>query len=135
LWGDADDPVVVAGGGDDPGDVRPVPVAVVEVLPRLARGQIDAVDVVDIAVVVVVDPVARGLAEVRPDVGGEVGVAQSRAGVDDRDGDALAFGELPGAGQVQQGAGRDRPLLSLAGIVGARGARRPRPGGRRANSA
>ena len=39
-----------------------------EVLGRAARRQVDAVDVVDVAVAVVVDAVAGDLAEVRPDV-------------------------------------------------------------------
>ena len=64
-------------------------------------------DVVDVAVAVVVDAVARDLAEVRPDVRREVGVVEPRAGVDDRDDDARALREsahAPGRSSTVPGA-------------------------------
>ena len=82
-------------GGDDPGDVRAVAVAVGEVLAGPVAREVDAVDVVDVAVVVVVDAVAGDLAEVRPDVRREVGVVEPRAGVDDRDRHAGARARAP----------------------------------------
>ena len=58
------------------GRCRPCGIAVVV-------DEVPAVDVVDVAVAVVVDAVARDLAGVGPDVGGEVGVVVVDAGVDD----------------------------------------------------
>ena len=94
--GDADDAAPVGGGGDDPGDVRAVAVAVADVLARAGRREVDAVDVVDVAVAVVVDAVARDLAEVGPDVRRQVGVIELDPAVDDRDRDARALRERPG---------------------------------------
>src|SRR4029077_15551489 len=76
------------------------------------------VDVVDVAVVVVVDVVARRLVEVRPDVRGQVRVLDVRARVDHGDGDALAGRDVPGGGQVDDRVGRDGPLLSGAWVQG-----------------
>ena len=80
--------------GPDP--AAPVPEAV---LGRFAGRDLD----VDEAVGVVVDPVARDLAGVGPDVRGEVGVVVVHAGVDDGDVDAV-----PGrSGSTGQAAGYD----------------------------
>ena len=46
-------------------------------------------------------------------------MVEPRAGVDHRDDDAGAARELPRAGKVEHGAGRDRPLLALARVGGA----------------
>jgi hypothetical protein len=113
LRGDTDDPAGVAGGAGDPGDVRPVPLPVVERLPGRTCGQVDTVHVVDVAVAVVVDSVAGSLVEVRPDVRAQVDVVQPGAGVKDRDRHAAAFGEIPGIGQVEHSAGGNRPLVTL----------------------
>jgi hypothetical protein len=67
---------VVSPGADRPRDVRPVTVVVGRVV--VVVDEIPTMDVVDVAVAVVVDPVrgaARaGFAGVRPDVRGEVGM-------------------------------------------------------------
>ena len=49
--------------------------------------EVVAVDVVDVAVAVVVEPSAGDLGRVRPDVGGEVGMRVVDAGVDHADDD------------------------------------------------
>ena len=74
------------------------------------RREVDAVDVVDVAVAVVVGAVARHLAEVDPDVRREVGVLEPRARVDHRHHDARALRERPTPRQVEHRAGRASPI-------------------------
>src|SRR4029079_34711 len=52
---------------------------------RVVVEEVPAVDVVDVTIPVVIDPVARGLERVGPDVGREISVADVDAGVDDPD--------------------------------------------------
>ena len=121
-----DDAAPVGGRGDDPRDVRAVPVAVAEVLRGLAGAEVDAVDVVDVAVAVVVGAVAGQLAEVGPDVRRQVGMVELGAGVDDRDDRARALRQPPGARQVEHAARGEGPLLVLQRLGRhARGARPP----------
>ena len=72
-----------------PGDVRAVAVVVEVVDGVVVVAEVPAVDVVDVAVAVVVDPVgllaAARLARVRPRPRGEVRMAEVDAVVDDRD--------------------------------------------------
>jgi hypothetical protein len=69
--GDAGDPdAVSARRGEDAADVRAVPVGVRG--RRVAVPEVEAVDVVDEAVAVVVAPVAGRLAGVRPQIGAQV---------------------------------------------------------------
>ena len=89
----------------------------------LRRGQVDAVDVVDVAVAVVVGAVAGHLLEVGPDVRREVGVVELGAGVDDRDDRAGALGETPRAREVEHAALGERPLLVLQRLGGGERAR------------
>ena len=96
---DAD--AVVADGADDAGDVGAVAVLVVGVAVLVAR--VVAVDVVDEAVLVVVEAVAGDLAPVHPQVRLEVEVVEIDAGVEDDDGDGVA----PGRDGVRRG-GRPR---------------------------
>ena len=75
------------------------PVPVVVVRGGVALDEVPAVDVVDVAVVVVVDAVSGDLAGVCPDVVGKVGVVSVDAAVDDGDDDRSAGpGEIPGCG-------------------------------------
>ena len=73
---------------DDARDVRAVAVVVGGV--AVAVDEVGAVDVVDEAVAVVVDAVARHLARVGPQVGREVAMGEVDAGVDHGDGDVAA---------------------------------------------
>ena len=91
LRRDADHAAPVGRRGDDAGDVRPVAVAVREVLPGGHGRQIDAVDVVGEAVLVVVGSIAGDLAEVRPGVRRQVRVIELGAAVEHGDGDAGAL--------------------------------------------
>ena len=91
---------------DRAGDVRPVPELVVRQV--VAVDEVPAMHVVDVAVVVVVDAVARDLARVGPDVAGEVGVGQLHPGVDDGDHHA----RVPG-GRVPGGLGVDVDVALL----------------------
>ena len=72
--------------------------------------------VVDVAVGVVVDPVAGNLGEVRPGVRRQVRVVEAHPGVHHGHDDARALGQRPRAGEVEQRVGRDRPLLALQGV-------------------
>ena len=87
--GDADDARPVQRRRDRPGDVRAVTVVAGIVDRRVVVAEVPAVDVVDVAVAVVVDAVARGVspglvhARAR-----EVRVAEVDTVVDDRDDDA-----------------------------------------------
>src|SRR3546814_5342783 len=90
---------IAAIGGDDPGGNRAVAVMV----PRLVvvSQKIPADDVVDIAVAVVVDAVARRLARILPDIGPiEIGVVPVEPAVDDRDDDRPGIGAELGPGAV-----------------------------------
>ena len=117
---DADDAdAVVADRGDRARDVRAVAVGVVGQV--VVVDEVPAVHVVDVAVAVVVDAVARDLARVRPDVGGEVGVVVLDPGVDDGDDDVGAAGRrVPGRLGVDVGVARlvEAPHLRQARVVG-----------------
>src|SRR3546814_5076740 len=72
-------------------------------VPRLVvvSQKIPADDVVDIAVAVVVDAVARRLARILPDIGPiEIGVVPVEPAVDDRDDDRPGIGAELGPGAV-----------------------------------
>ncbi len=103
--GDADESGgVVAVGGDGAGAVGAVAVVVVGI--AVARVGVEAVDVVDHAVVVVVDAVAGDLGGVDPEVGREVGMRKMDTAVDDRDNHARGVvGHGPGGGGVDVGPG------------------------------
>src|SRR5205823_7675554 len=76
--------------------------------------EVPAVDVVDLAVAVIVDTVARDLARVRPEVGREIRMCVHHAVVDDRDDDARAArGHVPGRDEV--GVGADE-AATLSGV-------------------
>ena len=63
--------------------------------------EVPAVDVVDVAVVIVVEVVVGDFVGVDPEVGGQVGVGEVHAGVDDGDDDGgAAGGDAPGFGSV-----------------------------------
>src|SRR5262249_24208377 len=109
--GDAD--AVVADRPDGAGHVGAVAVVVHGV--AVVVHEVVAVDVIDVAVVVVVDAVAGDFAGVGPDVGGQVGVVVVDAALDDGDGDAAgAGGRVPGLGGVDVGV---RGAAALAGVV------------------
>jgi hypothetical protein len=131
--GDAADADGVLRGGDGAGDVGAVAVLVGGDV--VGGDEVPAAPVVDVAVVVVVEVVGlapgAGLAGVRGDLAGEIGLGQGDAGVDDGDGDARAGGaERPCLGGVDvgvEGAGApedrlagvaQRPLLGEAGVGG-----------------
>ena len=96
---------VVALGPDRPGDVRAV--AVVVERRVVVLDEVPAAGVVDPAVAVVVDAVARDLAGVRPDVVVQLGMVVGDAAVDDGDDDARAAGlRVPGLGRVDVGVVR-----------------------------
>ena len=111
---------VVVGGGDDAGHVGAV--AVVVHAAVASRLQIDAVDVVDVAVAVVVDAVAGDLLGVDPDVVLEILVGVVHAGVDDghhhaavaAGGNAAGAQEIPALLQV---AAAQVPLILAAGVA------------------
>ena len=102
-------------------------VGVGEVLLGGGAGQVGAVDVVDEAVAVVVDAVARDLAEVRPHVRRQVRVLDPGAAVDHGHRHAGTLGELPRARQVEHRPWSDRPLLALERV--GRGVRHRAPAG------
>jgi hypothetical protein len=64
------------------------------------------VDVVDLAVAVVVESVARRLSRIRPELRGEVRVADVEAGVEDGHDRAVAHLDAPGLRRVDVGASR-----------------------------
>ncbi len=117
--GDPHNPkVVVVHGGDDPGDMGAVAMVVhrigvecvsrigeASVAVRIARvGEIDAVDVIGVAVAVLVDPVVRDLGTVGPDILAKVLVTVVHAGVNRRHDDAVASADRPravGADELQ----------------------------------
>ncbi|MCZ7641096.1 MAG: hypothetical protein M5U12_36605 [Verrucomicrobia bacterium] len=72
--GDAD--AVVADGADDAGDMGAVGVVVHRI--AVLADEVVAVDVIDVAVAIVIEAVARDLAGVDPDVGFQVGGGNSR---------------------------------------------------------
>jgi hypothetical protein len=75
-----------------------------------------AVDVIDVAVLVVVPPVARRLARVGPELPCQVAVAQIDPGVQDGDDDVGATGlQVPRAGRAY---GSRPPLGTPVGVVG-----------------
>ena len=119
-----DPPPVPSERPEDPGDVR----AVRGVVERLvvAVGEIPPVHVVDEAVAVVVQPVARDLSRVGEDVARQVGVEEVDPGVDHGDHDlAFACGDVPGARRIDVGSGlpprlpavAEGPLLGEARVV------------------
>ena len=129
---DPDHAAAVLGRGDDPRDVGAVAPAVAQVVAGARGREVDAVDVVDVAVAVVVDAVARHLVEVGPDVRREVRVVEPRAGVDHGDDDARATRDLPRGREVEHGVGRHCPLLRAARVpdrAGRRGHRDADGGG------
>src|SRR5437763_8439097 len=115
--------------------MRPVPVFIPRVAGRGRRpagvlpGEVGAVDVVDDAVLVVVDAVARDLPRVGPDIVAQVLVVVVDARVDDGHDDRRRPDPRrppPGRGQVVHA-----PQLGQEGIVRDRGGGAPRgPGGR-----
>ena len=123
----ADDALPVEGRGDRPGHVRAMPVVVDVVDGVVVVAEVPAVDVVDVAVAVVVDPVgllaAARLARVRPRPRGQVRMAEVDPVVDDRhdrarragrDAQRLATVDV----DVGRAAGERRALQDvLAGVV------------------
>src|SRR5262245_41523900 len=108
---------VIADGGDGARHVRAVPVLILRVV--VVGEEIPAVDVVDEAVVVVVDAVAGDLAGIRIDVGGQVRVSEINAAVQHADDHrAAAGGDVPGLGSIDVRVGNaDLPEDGLAGVV------------------
>ena len=105
--GDARDAEPVAGDrGNRARDVRPVAVPVLR--GRVLLDEVPAADVVDVAVAVVVEPVAGDLIRIAPGVRGEIGVRERDAGVDHRHGHARAGGDVPGLGRVDVRVGDAR---------------------------
>jgi len=84
---------------------------------RFVVEEVPAVDVVDVAVEVVVNPVARGLERVRPDVRLEVLVVDVDAGVDDADVDVPAADLVgvpcPSGAAAERVLSRSRPGASF----------------------
>ena len=95
--GDAD--AVVGHGGDGAGHMGAMPVVVEWI--AIIVDDIDAVTVVHIAVVVVIDAVVADLSRIGPDVVGQIGMPVMDAAVDNRD-DALAVAgrDVPGLGRI-----------------------------------
>ena len=119
---DADDArPVVADRSDRPGDVRPVAVVVGRVI--VVVHEVPAMDVVDVAVGIVVDPVVfaawAGLSRIGPDVCGEIGVVPVHARVDHRNDDRVTPGRRrPRLWRVDVGVGRSgRAFHGLADVV------------------
>ena len=115
---------VVAHGADGARDVR----AVTDVVDRVGVvvHEVVAVVVVDVAVEIVVDPVARNLAGVGPHVRRQVGVRVVHAGIDDADDHvARSGGGRPRARSADVGARRaarlphvvQRPHLGKQGVA------------------
>ncbi len=102
---------------DDPGARRPVAVVVVGVV--VAVREVPAVDVVDVAVAVVVDPVAGDLARIRPRVRRKVGMRVVEPRVHHRDDDRrIALDRVPSL----VGLDVDHvPLVGPVGVVRRRG--------------
>jgi hypothetical protein len=109
--------VVAAAGGQDPGDVGAVAARVGRVCVLV--DEVPAVHVVDAAVGVVVDAVARELARVDPEVADEIGVAGVDAAVDHRDHDGTAAARGPPALRVGSAAAQ-MPLALCERIPGGR---------------
>src|SRR6185295_7602577 len=101
---------------DFAGDVRPVPGVVQRV--AVVGHRVHAVVIVDVPVAVVVDPVARRLERVVPEVGRQVGVGGVDAAVDDGDDAVAAAGRhVPRLGGVDVGVGLARAHGRGAGVV------------------
>src|SRR5262249_52465735 len=89
----------------------------------VSPSEVPPVHVVDEAVAVVVDPIARDLADVGPDLRGEVGMAQVDARVHDYDAHRRAAAlQVPCRGQADVGdrAVVDVPLHGQVRIIGDR---------------
>ena len=107
---------IVVLGGDDARHMGTVAVVVVTVAG--ACDDVDAVVVVDVAVLVIVDAVVGDLVFVAPDVLGQILVVKVHAGIDDSDDDAGAAaggGELLHA--VIDAAGVQVPLILDAAVA------------------
>ena len=95
----------------------PVPVVVVRC--GVVLDEVPAVDVIDVAVVVVVDAVSGDLAGICPDVVGKVGVVSVDAAVDNGDDDRSAgTGAIPGCGCVDAVGAEESPERSGIRVVG-----------------
>ena len=86
---------IVSRSGDRSGDVCAVPMAVQRV--RITAGKIPPVDIVDVAIVIIVDAVSRYFTGVGPDVVCKVGVGVVNSGIDHTDNNIGAPGlQIPG---------------------------------------
>ncbi len=104
---------VVAHAADGPGTVRPVAIVIHGIV--VIVDEIPAVDIVDEAVAVVIDPVVGNFTGVGVDVGRQIGVSVVHARVDHAHDDVMGTGEhVPGDGGVDI-----RPLgtAGLADVV------------------
>ena len=111
---------VVADRADGPGDVRAVPEVVGRVAtqtrerPAASGEDVEAVHIVDVAVAVVIDSVARNLARVDPDVGGQILVRRFDAAVDHHDHHGGASGcEIPGQRRLDVHPGCTQGLAAV----------------------
>jgi len=111
LWSNSHHTGSVPGGGDDAGACGSVAIFIEGIAGRVPG--VDAVDVIDVAVAVIVDAVARDLARIPPHVGGQVGMGGVDARVDDRHqhrGGPQA--QVPGLGGLDVGAGDGAHILT-----------------------
>ena len=104
---------VVADGADDAGDVSAVAV-IIGTIAGVVNG-IEAVNVINDSVPIVVDAVAGNFGSVGPDVGREIFVSVTNASVDDGDDDpGGVIMSLPGNGGIDIAAGCS---IKLAGVL------------------
>ncbi|OPZ79832.1 MAG: hypothetical protein BWY77_01283 [bacterium ADurb.Bin431] len=97
--------IAVAGAGEEAGGIWNI------------IGEIIAVQVVGIAVVVVIQPVGGDLSGIGPEIVHQVGMGDVGAAIDNGDHDSalFRFGNLPGPGELD---GIEIPLFAGEGIVG-----------------
>ena len=124
----SDTDAIVAHGPDDARDMGAVAVAIGHLV--IVVDEVPAVGVVLIAVLVIVNGIARGVTRIRPDVGGQIGMGDVDAGVDHRHDDVPRTGRhapsLRGIDVVADGSGilagvLQVPLRRHERIIGPRG--------------
>jgi hypothetical protein len=73
---------IVTPGGDDTGAVRAVTV-IIEGISAACDG-VDAVNIIDISVTIVIDPVTRDLSGINPDISGQIRMGILNTAIDDK---------------------------------------------------
>jgi hypothetical protein len=106
--------IVITPRGDDSRHVRAVAV-VIHGVPAICDG-VNAVDIVDVAVTVVIVPVSGDLSRISPDVACKVGVVEINACICDNDDLSVqSNGRFPCRGELHQSW---RVLLWIVRVVG-----------------